>query len=134
RISNIGVSNYMISGVQTTMYVAHSSAETRATNTLINNTSSNFLKPLRMICVNKAGSMPPSLPTDLRSSASLDHSGSASGITFTNLNSFYIYGLTFKQGQIVSVLAGGSNAASFEYFRFEKCTFINGATSGGTQW
>lgn len=129
RFSNIGVTNFLISGIQTTMYVAHSSAETRVSNTLINNLGSKFDTPLYVLCVNKAGSMPPSLPTDLRTTASLIHT--VNGVmNFTNTNSLYVYGMLLASRGISNWGSGDIT----QYYRYEKCVFRNDNPGAGNNY
>jgi hypothetical protein len=110
-----------------TIYIAHDHAETQAATMALSFNGSTDL-PVRVICVNSAGSVPP-VQADLRTTATVTTTGAFS-ITH-NAGSWYAYGVAF-----VSSSGAGSNNFAFLCATtwaiwLESCTLSNPSTGSG---
>jgi hypothetical protein len=111
-----------------TLYVAHDHAESAAGVTL---TSSGVVSnPTKVICVNRAGSVPP-VSADRRATAT---------ITATGGNNLSISGTTFYDGIIFIAGTGAASsaflilaAATSTSLRFDNCSLRLGITIAGSQ-
>lgn len=89
-----------------TIYVAHDHAETQATAITITSSGTAAL-PVRVLCANRAGSVPP-VSADLRTTATVTTTV-ASAISTAGI--MYIYGITFNcgTGAVASVITFGAS-------------------------
>ena len=113
-----------------TIYVAHDHAETSAAAITLTLTAGTTANPLKIICVNAAGSVPPA-PADKAETATITTTG-ASAINWAGAFHVYVYGITFNIGTGATA-AGMSAASTSGAFVFEKCKFyiLNTATTSG---
>ena len=112
-----------------TIWVAHTHAESTAGAVTWGDPKGTAADPVRIICVNKAGSVPP-VAADLATTATVSTTGAnALSLGATGGRSLYIYGITFS-----SATSGGTNLTLFsgaggEYV-FEQCALRLGGTGG----
>ena len=112
-------------------WVAHDHAESSASAISWTDIKGTFASPVRIICVNKAGSVPP-VSADLRLTATVTTTGN-SGITLntTSSRSAYIYGISFNIGTGANGPQLFVSTATSSFFIMEKCVF-NSVATGGT--
>lgn len=110
-----------------TLYVAHDHVESAANLTLAS--SGSVSNPTKVICVNRAGSVPP-VSADRRATAT------ASSTTNSNLT---ITGCTHYDGIIFTAGAGSSSSANLglldtdlHWLRFDNCSLRLGITAGAS--
>jgi hypothetical protein len=106
-----------------TIYVANDHAESQASAMTLASTGSSAV-PCRIICVNRAGSVPP-VAADLATTATVTTTG-ANAITFTG--AFYCYGIGFRSG------TGATNAGITinSPASFEACSLHKLGTTGNS--
>lgn len=114
------------------IYVAHDHAETQATSMTWTVATGNYI-----YCVNRAGSVPPAFPTDLRTTATVSTTG-ASTITITGTTGtghiLECYGINFSSGSgssSASMTIGSGTTISQSYVL---CTFKLNTTNGSTNF
>lgn len=114
-------------GAGDTVYVAQNHAETRAAAfNLITNFTSD---PIKVICVNAAGSVPP-VPADIRATATISTTGGSADIGFRGYA--YIQGVTFSCGSSSGssqYLFGSTNITGLI---FQDCNMTMGNTNAGS--
>lgn len=105
-----------------TIFVAHDHAESTATAVTLTS-SGTIANPTKILCVNRAGSVPP-VSADRRATATVTTTG-ASNLTFAGLGTHYD-GIIFSAGSgAVSanlIVAAAANA----WFRFDNCSLRMG--------
>ena len=107
-----------------TLYVAHDHAESTSGNLSIGNVTSTPSNPIKLICVNRSGSVPP-VSADLRATAQVTTTG-AGNITFTS--GFYIYGIIFF-GNTSTIPAITMGTDTNTALKFDNCSLRSGATA-----
>ena len=117
-----------------TYYVAHDHAENSTTAALILNGLGTLVAPTRILCVNRAGSVPP-VSADLRTTATVSTTG-AFAITLggPTSGSHYWYGIDFRSGgaaNLANITVG--NSAS-QFFVLESCKFTLNNTSASSRF
>lgn len=125
--------SWMAAGDRLFVAAAHAETQAAAMNLGATSTSSTPANPIKIICVNQAGSVPP-VSADLRTTATVTTTG-ANSMTFNiALNVyFYFYGITFAAGTGAgsqSLALRGSS--SLGYLKFEVCVLSvpgSGSTS-----
>jgi len=107
-------------------YVAHDHAETTAAAISLNVPGSSIGTPCKVICVNRAGSVPP-VSADLRTTATVSTTG-ASNLKITGIG--YWYGIQFFAGSaannVVLYISQSANNA------FSNCVFKLNTTSASS--
>ena len=116
------------------IWVAHTHAETTAAAVTWTDPKGTLADPIKIICVNKAGSVPP-VSADLRTTATVSTTG-ASTLTLcsTASRAMYVYGITFTAGSgavVASLVLSAAGSATVHQV-FEACAFRLGGTSSTT--
>ena len=107
-----------------TVYVAHDHAESTA-GSITHTWPGTAASPVRVICVNRAGSVPP-VSADLATTATVTTTGNA-GITISGTSAHvYFYGITFNAG---TGAVAAQNLVSVQYGYFKKCAFKKNGTT-----
>lgn len=106
-------------------YVAHDHAESTAAAITLT-TPGTLASPCSVLCVNRAGSVPP-VSADLRTTATVSTTG-ASSITF-GVQRAYWYGLIFQAGSAASAASITFSNLSSVNLVFENCGFTLNNTS-----
>src|SRR3954471_2361668 len=108
-------------------YVAHDHAETSATAVTLGGFGSGLLTITQVLCVNRAGSVPP-VSADLRTTATVTTTGA---IALTVSLNAYWYGITFACGTGVTAanlsLGSATAAQSFVNCKFRLLTTAAGS-------
>lgn len=120
---NLIISTFAAAGDR--IFVAHNHAETQATANSMSSQGTE-LAPIKVLCVNAAGSVPP-VAADLATTGTVSTTGAS---TITLRGGFYVYGLTFSAGDgssNASILLGAVGAA--ESGKLENCLLKLNTTS-----
>ena len=114
------------------IWVAHTHNESTAGALTWTDVKGTFADPVKIICVNKAGTVPP-VSADLRTTAAVSTTG-ASPIVLANTTTrmAYIYGITFNAGSgaVAAGISTCSGASSTMFF--EQCAFRMLGTSASS--
>lgn len=113
------------------LWVAQDHAESSASAISWTDIKGTDAAPVKIICVNKAGSVPP-VAADLRATGTVTTTGNSAITLNTTANRFgYIYGITFSCGS-GAVSASLTSTSASANIVFDNCALKLAGTSGGS--